>query len=93
MVLDRLGILISFKCCFGCSYFTNTLILPVVNGPTEGLMIIYICHFFTAIVGMTFVVFTHTATDFDKNPVYVVVIIILLLLSFIYRCWVVGSAI
>ncbi|WVZ02622.1 hypothetical protein V8G54_023428 [Vigna mungo] len=33
------------------SYFTNTLILPVINGPTEGLMIIYICHFFTAIVG------------------------------------------
>ncbi|PNX70801.1 putative CDP-alcohol phosphatidyltransferase class-I family protein, partial [Trifolium pratense] len=33
------------------SYFTNTLILPVVNGPTEGLMLIYLCHFFTAIVG------------------------------------------
>jgi len=58
MQLDRLEILISFKCCFGCSYFTNTLILPVINGPTEGLMIIYFSHFFTAIVGMTFV-FTH----------------------------------
>ncbi|KAL9325138.1 hypothetical protein ACSQ67_005783 [Phaseolus vulgaris] len=33
-------------------YFTNTLILPVINGPTEGLMIIYIAHFFTAIVGL-----------------------------------------
>ncbi|KAH9707684.1 Choline/ethanolaminephosphotransferase 1 [Citrus sinensis] len=32
-------------------YFTNTLILPVVNGPTEGLMLIYVGHFFTAIVG------------------------------------------
>ncbi|KAF7126599.1 hypothetical protein RHSIM_Rhsim11G0182800 [Rhododendron simsii] len=32
-------------------YFTNTLILPAVNGPTEGLMLIYLCHFFTAIVG------------------------------------------
>ncbi|KAL9666956.1 hypothetical protein QQ045_001300 [Rhodiola kirilowii] len=32
-------------------YFTNTLILPAVNGPTEGLMLIYVCHFFTAIVG------------------------------------------
>ncbi|TXG56746.1 hypothetical protein EZV62_018059 [Acer yangbiense] len=32
-------------------YFTNTLILPVINGPTEGLMLIYLCHFFTAIVG------------------------------------------
>ncbi|XP_009366475.2 choline/ethanolaminephosphotransferase 1 isoform X1 [Pyrus x bretschneideri] len=32
-------------------YFTNTLILPAVNGPTEGLMLIYLAHFFTAIVG------------------------------------------
>ncbi|KAI4357915.1 hypothetical protein L6164_001831 [Bauhinia variegata] len=32
-------------------YFTNTLILPVINGPTEGLALIYLCHFFTAIVG------------------------------------------
>lgn len=32
-------------------YFTNTLILPAINGPTEGLMLIYLCHFFTAIVG------------------------------------------
>ncbi|OIW21638.1 hypothetical protein TanjilG_06942 [Lupinus angustifolius] len=32
-------------------FFTNTLILPVVNGPTEGLMMIYVSHFFTAIVG------------------------------------------
>lgn len=33
------------------SYFTNTLILPAFNGPTEGLMLIYLSHFFTAIVG------------------------------------------
>ncbi|KAL3631291.1 Cholinephosphotransferase 1 [Castilleja foliolosa] len=32
-------------------YFTHTLILPVINGPTEGLMLIYMIHFFTAIVG------------------------------------------
>ncbi|XP_056845852.1 choline/ethanolaminephosphotransferase 2 isoform X1 [Raphanus sativus] len=32
-------------------YFTNTLILPVVNGPTEGLALIYCGHFFTSIVG------------------------------------------
>ncbi|KAK1409700.1 hypothetical protein QVD17_36229 [Tagetes erecta] len=32
-------------------YFTNTLILPAVNGPTEGLMLIYMAHFFTSIVG------------------------------------------
>ena len=34
-----------------CSFFTNTLILPVVNGPTEGLMLIYLVHCFTGIVG------------------------------------------
>ncbi|GFQ01724.1 choline/ethanolaminephosphotransferase 1 [Phtheirospermum japonicum] len=32
-------------------YFTHTLILPAINGPTEGLMMIYMIHFFTAIVG------------------------------------------
>ncbi|KAL8161405.1 hypothetical protein V2J09_012894 [Rumex salicifolius] len=32
-------------------FFTNTLILPVVNGPTEGLMLIYLAHFFTTFVG------------------------------------------
>ncbi|CAM6036351.1 unnamed protein product [Sphagnum compactum] len=36
------------------SFFTDTLILPEVNGPTEGLMVIYLAHFFTAIVGPTF---------------------------------------
>ena len=33
------------------TYFTNILTLPVVNGPTEGLALIYCGHFFTAIVG------------------------------------------
>ncbi|KAI3976819.1 hypothetical protein MKX01_008677 [Papaver californicum] len=32
-------------------FFTNTLILPMVNGPTEGLMLIYVAHFFTFLVG------------------------------------------
>ncbi|GJY52305.1 choline/ethanolaminephosphotransferase 1-like protein [Tanacetum coccineum] len=32
-------------------YFTNTLILPALNGPTEGLMLIYLAHIFTSIVG------------------------------------------
>lgn len=32
-------------------YFTNTLILPAINGPTEGLMLIYLIHFFTGFVG------------------------------------------
>eukprot|EP00249_Psilotum_nudum_P017622 c26412_g1_i1 orf=200-1369(+) len=34
-------------------FFTNTLILPEINGPTEGLMMIYMVHFFTAFVGPT----------------------------------------
>ncbi|XP_039019107.1 choline/ethanolaminephosphotransferase 1-like [Hibiscus syriacus] len=32
-------------------YFTNTLILPVVNGPTEGLALIYVMHFLTGFLG------------------------------------------
>ncbi|XP_075096002.1 choline/ethanolaminephosphotransferase 1 isoform X1 [Nicotiana tabacum] len=42
---------VPFYCATWESYFTNTLILPVVNGPTEGLMLIYLSHFFTALVG------------------------------------------
>jgi len=33
------------------SFFTDTLILPVLNGPTEGLMLFYVGHIFTGIVG------------------------------------------
>ncbi|KAF9592854.1 hypothetical protein IFM89_017819 [Coptis chinensis] len=33
------------------NFFTDTLTLPVVNGPTEGLMLIYMSHFFTTFVG------------------------------------------
>jgi ethanolaminephosphotransferase len=36
------------------SFFTDTLILPVLNGPTEGLMLFYIGHIFTGIVGPEF---------------------------------------
>ncbi|KAK8547107.1 hypothetical protein V6N13_099849 [Hibiscus sabdariffa] len=32
-------------------YFSHSLILPVFNGPTEGLALIYVLHFVTAIVG------------------------------------------
>jgi len=35
-----------------CSFFTDTLILPVLNGPTEGLMLFYVGHIFTGIVGI-----------------------------------------
>ena len=37
------------------SFFTDTLILPEINGPTEGLMLIYLAHIFTAIVGIFFI--------------------------------------
>ncbi|BFG40300.1 hypothetical protein CerSpe_265740 [Prunus speciosa] len=42
---------VPFYCATWEHYFTNTLILPAFNGPTEGLMLIYFAHFFTAIVG------------------------------------------
>ncbi|KAK3421775.1 hypothetical protein EUGRSUZ_G02395 [Eucalyptus grandis] len=42
---------VPFYCATWEHYFTNTLILPAINGPTEGLMMIYVSHFFTAIVG------------------------------------------
>ncbi|KAI4386435.1 hypothetical protein MLD38_004367 [Melastoma candidum] len=42
---------VPFYCATWEHYFTNTLILPVINGPTEGLMLIYLGHFFTAFVG------------------------------------------
>ncbi|PUZ73758.1 hypothetical protein GQ55_1G013300 [Panicum hallii var. hallii] len=45
-----------------CSFFTNALILPIVNGPTEGLMLIYLCHFFTFFTGAEW-----WAQDFQKS--------------------------
>ncbi|KAG1361032.1 choline/ethanolaminephosphotransferase 1 [Cocos nucifera] len=43
-------------------FFTNTLILPIVNGPTEGLMLIYVCHFLTFFLGAEW-----WAQDFRKS--------------------------
>ncbi|XP_008781244.1 choline/ethanolaminephosphotransferase 1-like [Phoenix dactylifera] len=43
-------------------FFTNTLILPIVNGPTEGLMLIYACHFLTFFLGAEW-----WAQDFRKS--------------------------
>ncbi|KAG5625768.1 hypothetical protein H5410_010986 [Solanum commersonii] len=34
----------------GSGYFANILVLSILNGPTEGLMLIYLSHFFTALV-------------------------------------------
>ncbi|KAJ9540156.1 hypothetical protein OSB04_026662 [Centaurea solstitialis] len=53
---------VPFYCATWEHYFTNTLILPAVNGPTEGLMLIYMAHFFTAIVGAEW-----WAQDFGKS--------------------------
>jgi hypothetical protein len=51
-LLLKLCLLFIDTCNFRvASYFTNTLILPVINGPTEGLMLIYVSHLFTFFVG------------------------------------------
>ncbi|KAI5579592.1 hypothetical protein BDE02_08G098500 [Populus trichocarpa] len=42
---------VPFYCATWENFFTNTLILPAINGPTEGLMLIYMAHFLTAVVG------------------------------------------
>lgn len=34
-------------------YYTGTLALPIINGPNEGLLIMYSLYFVTAIVGPT----------------------------------------
>lgn len=43
-------------------FFTNTLILPIINGPTEGLMLIYVCHWLTFFLGAEW-----WAQDFRKS--------------------------
>ncbi|KAJ0408409.1 hypothetical protein ATCC90586_009184 [Pythium insidiosum] len=35
-------------------YYTGTLALPIINGPNEGLAIMYSCYFATALVGPAF---------------------------------------
>ncbi|KAF3329047.1 choline/ethanolaminephosphotransferase 1-like protein [Carex littledalei] len=72
-------------------FFVNTLILPIINGPTEGLMLIYLCHFFTFLTGAEWWV-----QDFRKSipflrwipfvpeiPVFGVVIILMTLFAVI----------
>ncbi|KAM0866484.1 hypothetical protein ACQ4PT_042606 [Festuca glaucescens] len=67
-------------------YFTNTLVLPIVNGPTEGLMLIYVCHIFTFFTGAEW-----WAQDFRKSvpllnwvplvpeiPLYVIVLFLMI---------------
>ncbi|XP_064999359.1 choline/ethanolaminephosphotransferase 1-like isoform X1 [Musa acuminata AAA Group] len=43
-------------------FFTNTLILPIINGPTEGLMLIYVAHWLTFFWGAEW-----WAQDFRKS--------------------------
>ncbi|XP_078440010.1 choline/ethanolaminephosphotransferase 1-like [Wolffia australiana] len=70
-------------------FFTHTLILPEINGPTEGLMLIYVSHFLTFFVGAEW-----WAQDFRRSvpflnwipgnyeiPFYGVVIVLMLLFA------------
>ncbi|TVU12157.1 hypothetical protein EJB05_45787 [Eragrostis curvula] len=71
-------------------FFTNTLILPEINGPTEGLMLIYVSHLFTFFTGAEW-----WAQDFRKSlpfiswiplpfpetPLYVIVLILMILFA------------
>ncbi|KAL6605994.1 hypothetical protein ACP70R_041647 [Stipagrostis hirtigluma subsp. patula] len=71
-------------------FFTNTLVLPLINGPTEGLMLIYVSHLFTFLTGAEW-----WAQDFRKSlpffswiplpfisdteiPLYVIVLILMI---------------
>uniref|UniRef100_A0A1D1Y2B4 Putative CDP-alcohol phosphatidyltransferase class-I family protein 3 n=1 Tax=Anthurium amnicola TaxID=1678845 RepID=A0A1D1Y2B4_9ARAE len=53
---------VPFYCATWEHFFTNTLILPIINGPTEGLMLIYVCHILTFFVGAEW-----WAQDFRKS--------------------------
>jgi hypothetical protein len=50
---QRAGVLFINTCTCVNSFFTNTLILPTINGPTEGLMLIYVSHLSTFLTGNT----------------------------------------
>ncbi|XP_020113166.1 choline/ethanolaminephosphotransferase 1-like isoform X2 [Ananas comosus] len=81
---------IPFYCATWEHFFTNTLILPVVNGPTEGLMLIYVCHFLTFLTGAEW-----WAQDFRKSfpllswvpfipvPVYGIVLFLMIMFGVI----------
>ncbi|KAJ0971401.1 hypothetical protein J5N97_019360 [Dioscorea zingiberensis] len=76
-------------------FFTNTLILPIVNGPTEGLMLIYMGHFLTFFLGAQW-----WAQDFRKSipllnwvsflpeiPLYGVVLFFMIIFGVIPTIW------
>ncbi|XP_062233359.1 choline/ethanolaminephosphotransferase 1-like isoform X2 [Phragmites australis] len=71
-------------------FFTNTLILPEINGPTEGLMLIYVSHFFTFFTGAewwaqdfrkSLPFFSWIPFPFSETPLYVIVLIIMLVFA------------
>lgn len=70
-------------------FFTHTLILPEINGPTEGLMMIYLIHFFTAFVGPTWwtqpsgnaLAIVGRIPFFSDLPVYVLVIYMMMIFA------------
>lgn len=43
-------------------FFTKILVLPIINGPTEGLMLLYVCHCLTFFLGAEW-----WAQDFRKS--------------------------
>ncbi|KAM0938226.1 hypothetical protein DsansV1_C23g0176001 [Dioscorea sansibarensis] len=67
-------------------FFTNTLILPIVNGPTEGLMLIYVCHFLTFFLGAHWwaqdfrksIPFLHWVPAIPEIPFYDVVLFLMI---------------
>ncbi|CAA7390924.1 unnamed protein product [Spirodela intermedia] len=76
-------------------FFTNTLILPIINGPTEGLMLIYLSHFFTFFVGAEW-----WAQDFRKSvrflgwiplnyeiPLYELVLFLMIVIAVLPTIW------
>ncbi|XP_072980371.1 choline/ethanolaminephosphotransferase 1-like isoform X1 [Typha angustifolia] len=77
---------IPFYCATWEHFFTNTLILPIVNGPTEGLILIYVCHFFTFLMGAEWwtqdfrisIPFLSWVPFVPETPVYGVVVFLLI---------------
>ncbi|XP_039122709.1 choline/ethanolaminephosphotransferase 1-like [Dioscorea cayenensis subsp. rotundata] len=76
-------------------FFTNTLVLPIVNGPTEGLMLIYGGHFLTYFLGAEW-----WAQDFRKSipllswvpflpeiPLYDVVLFFMIIFGVLPTIW------
>lgn len=75
------------------SFFTNTLILPLINGPTEGLMLIYLSHSFTFLTGNFCNKLTHCAHLFYGSLLQCSSVSTCVIETFVsqYRRWMVGT--